>query len=92
MEPQTIGDLLQLAIQTTFQLAAPMLFVGLVIGVLISILQAATQVNEVTLVFIPKMLGVGLVMWLAGPWMHERLLALFREIALHIQSVSTPGF
>lgn len=92
MDPQTIGDLLQLAIQTTFDIAAPMLLTGLVVGVLISVVQAATQVNEVTLVFIPKMLGVGGVMWFLGPWMFEELLVLVNEVGLHISHISAGGF
>ena len=50
--------------------------------------QAATQINEVTLVFIPKMLGVGLVMWLLGPWMYEQVFILVQEVAAQISVVS----
>ncbi len=91
MDAATIGDLLQLAIQTTFMIAAPLLLVGLAVGFVISIFQAATQVNEVTLVFIPKMLAVGSVMWLLGPWMFEELLTLVGEITRHIMLISSAG-
>ncbi len=92
MDPQTIGDLLQMAIQVTFNIAAPMLITGLIVGVMISVVQAATQVNEVTLVFIPKMLGVGGVMWLLGPWMYDQLLRLVNEVGVHISHISSGGF
>lgn len=92
MDAQAAGDILQRALQVTYQLSAPMLFAGLVVGVFVSIIQAATQVNEVTLVFIPKMLAVGAVMWLAGPWMYDLIFALFREIAVHIDQIGAGRF
>jgi flagellar biosynthetic protein FliQ len=91
MDPQQIGDLLQLAITTTFYITAPMLLVGLAVGVLISIVQAATQVQEVTLVFIPKMMAVGLVMWMLGPWMFEELNVLMTEVSMHVRHVVSGG-
>lgn len=91
MDPQQIGDLLQLAITTTLFITAPMLLVGLFVGVLISVVQAATQVQEVTLVFIPKMLAVGFVMWMLGPWMFEELRALMAEVAVHVAHVISGG-
>lgn len=57
------------AIRTAIMLAAPMLSVGLVVGILVSIFQAATQINEMTLVFVPKMLGVAVALLLFFPWM-----------------------
>jgi len=50
-------------------LAAPMLVTSLVIGLFVSVLQAATQINEMTLSFIPKLLGTFLALVIAGPWM-----------------------
>tara|TARA_B100000530_G_C15864231_1_gene450634 strand:+ start:183 stop:461 length:279 start_codon:yes stop_codon:yes gene_type:complete len=91
MDPKQIGDLLQLAITTTFYITAPMLLVGLAVGVLISIVQAATQVQEVTLVFIPKMLAVGFVMWMLGPWMFEELNVLMGEVSMHVSHVVSGG-
>ncbi len=91
MNPNQIGDLLQLAITTTYYITAPMLLVGLAVGVLISIIQAATQVQEVTLVFIPKMLAVGFVMWMLGPWMFEELNVLMTEVSAHVSHVITGG-
>ncbi|MCB9728867.1 MAG: flagellar biosynthesis protein FliQ [Deltaproteobacteria bacterium] len=92
MNSLAAGDLLQRALQVTYQISAPMLFAGLIVGVVVSIFQAATQVNEVTLVFIPKMLAVGAVMWLAGPWMYDLIFGLFREIAAHIDQIGAGRF
>jgi flagellar biosynthesis protein FliQ len=58
----------------TLLLAAPILLVSLIIGSLISLFQAATQINEITLTFIPKILGVGVVLALAGSWMAQQLI------------------
>ena len=59
------------ALRTGMMLAAPCLLFGLVAGVFISMLQAATQINEMTLVFIPKMLAVGFALLIFFPWMLE---------------------
>lgn len=56
-------------IRTTAMLAGPMLGGALVIGLVVSVLQAVTQINEATLTFIPKMIVVALVILIAGPWM-----------------------
>lgn len=57
------------AIRLAILLAAPMLLTGLVVGLLVSIFQAATQINEMTMTFVPKMLAVGVAMLLCAPWM-----------------------
>lgn len=88
MDPIDVGNLLQHALKTTFLMAAPMLGIGLLIGLIVSVIQAATQINEVTLVFIPKMLGVGVTMWLLGPWMYEQVFILVQEVAVQISVVS----
>jgi len=88
MEPSQIASLMENAILTVFFMAAPMLLVGLAVGVFVSIFQAVTQINEVTLVFIPKMLGVGLVAWLAGPWIFGRLELYVLEVFTTLSSIS----
>ena len=92
MEPSQIGTLMEGAILTVFYMNAPMLFVGLAIGVLISIFQAVTQINEVTMVFIPKMLGVGLAAWVAGPWIFGRLELYVQDVLANLAAVSGGGF
>ena len=54
-------------------LGAPMLGVSLLVGLAISIFQAVTQINEMTLTFVPKVLGLGLVVILFGPWMLQQI-------------------
>lgn len=74
----------QNALVMALMLMAPVLVVSLVIGSLVSLFQAATQINEVTLTFVPKLVGVGLVLAVLGSWMAQQLLAftatLFRSL------------
>ncbi|HET6427442.1 MAG TPA: flagellar biosynthetic protein FliQ, partial [Phycisphaerae bacterium] len=69
MEPGEITDLARQAIVLTLTLAAPILLTGLVVALVVSILQAATQVQEHTLSFVPKILAMLLATVLLGPWM-----------------------
>ena len=64
----------QNAIMIALLLAGPILLVSLVIGSLVSLVQAATQINEVTMTFIPKVIGIVLVLLLLGSWMLQQML------------------
>ena len=68
------------AIKTVIMLAGPMLIAAMVIGVLVSILQAITQINEATLTFIPKMVAITLVLVIMAPWMLEVIQAYATNI------------
>jgi flagellar biosynthetic protein FliQ len=68
-------------------ISAPMLLAALAIGFVISVLQAATQINEMTLSFIPKLLGVFAVLVVAGPWMLESLIDYMQRLFTSIPSV-----
>lgn len=61
------------ALKTAMFLAAPMLVVAMAVGIVISIIQAVTQINEATLTFIPKIVAVAIVLVIAGPWMLDVL-------------------
>jgi flagellar biosynthetic protein FliQ len=69
MSPEFVTGHFLHAIKTAILLAGPMLCVGLLVGILVSVFQAATQINEMTLVFVPKMLGVALSLLVFFPWM-----------------------
>jgi flagellar biosynthetic protein FliQ len=69
MSPEQVVSLGSEAMQTTLMVAAPVLGTALMIGLIVSIFQAATQINEQTLSFIPKLVGVMAVLILAGHWM-----------------------
>jgi len=69
MTPESAMMIGRQALEITFMISAPLLLAALATGLLVSIFQAATQINEMTLSFIPKLLVMFLVMVLAGPWM-----------------------
>jgi flagellar biosynthetic protein FliQ len=69
MSPESVMNLGRDAMEITLLVAGPMLLVVLVIGLMVSIFQAATQINEATLSFIPKLVGVFATLMIAGPWM-----------------------
>ncbi|MEK2484453.1 flagellar biosynthesis protein FliQ [Providencia stuartii] len=80
MTPESIMALGTEAMKIALMLAAPLLLAALVAGLTISLLQAATQVNEMTLSFIPKILSVIAVIIIAGPWMLNLLLDYMRTL------------
>lgn len=69
MTPDLAVNIARKAVQTILLCAAPMLLSGMLIGLIVAILQAATQVNEQTLTFIPKIVAVFVTMLIFGPWM-----------------------
>ena len=69
MTPQSVVTIGQQALTVMLLLAAPLLLTSLVIGLIVSVLQAATQINEMTLSFIPKLIGTLVALIVAGPWM-----------------------
>ena len=69
MTPETVRDVAQLAIQTTLLVAGPMLMWSLCIGFLVGAFQAMTQINEMTLTFVPKVVGIFLVLIFGFPWL-----------------------
>jgi len=76
MTPEMAIDICRKAIETILLAAAPMLIIGMVIGLLVSIFQAATQINEQTLTFVPKIVAVFITLLIFGPWL-IKLLTLF---------------
>ena len=67
MTPETVMTMGRTAMEVTLMVAAPMLLVALIIGLIVSIFQAATQINEATLSFIPKLVGIFVALVVAGP-------------------------
>ncbi len=80
MTPESVMTLGYEAMKVSLLLGAPLLLVALVTGLLISIFQAATQINETTLSFIPKLLAVFATLVIAGPWMLSMLLDYMRNL------------
>lgn len=86
MTPESVISLARAAVETTLLVSAPLLLVALVVGLLISVFQAATQINEMTLTFIPKLAAVFITLVIAGPWMLTLLTDFMRQLILSIPS------
>jgi len=80
MTPETVMTMGRQAMEITLLVSAPLLLVALVIGLVVSIFQAATQINEATLSFIPKLVGVFVALVIAGPWMLSVMLDYMRQV------------
>jgi len=87
MTPETVMSIGRQALEMTVLLAAPLLLVALAIGLLVGIFQAATQINEMTLSFIPKLVGMAVALLVAGPWMLRELVSYTRALIESIPSL-----
>lgn len=80
MTPETVMTIATNAMKMTLILSGPLLLVALVAGLIVSLFQAATQINEMTLSFIPKLLALFITMVLIGPWMINTFVDYMREV------------
>ena len=80
MTPEVVMNIGRQAIEIALLLSGPLLLSTLVIGLVVSIFQAATQINEATLSFIPKLVGTFLILILAGPWMLQLMVDYIRRL------------
>jgi flagellar biosynthetic protein FliQ len=87
MDASQVFTLGQEGLTVLLTVAAPLLLVVLVVGLLVSIFQAATQIHEATLSFVPKVLAAVAVVGVAGPWMVTTLVEYLRRVLLSIPSV-----
>ena len=86
MNSQTVLSIGQQGLSLLLMVSAPVLAVAMVVGLVVSIFQAATQINEATLSFVPKLIATVAVMAIAGPWM---LTTLVEYIQRTLQSIPT---
>jgi flagellar biosynthesis protein FliQ len=87
MTPENVMDLTRSTLLVTSMIAAPLLLTALVTGLVIGMLQAATQINESTLSFIPKLLVLVLALFVSGPWILRVLIDFTRNLYASIPSV-----
>jgi flagellar biosynthetic protein FliQ len=80
MTPETVVTIGRQALEMTLMLSAPLLITALAVGLIVGIFQAATQINEMTLSFIPKLLAMAAVLALTGPWMIRHLIEYSRHL------------
>ncbi|WP_207005250.1 flagellar biosynthesis protein FliQ [Trinickia mobilis] len=88
MTPESVMSLAHQAMYVALLLAAPLLLVALVVGLVVSLFQAATQINETTLSFIPKLLAVAVTMVIAGPWMLTTMLDYLRHVLTSVPQLA----
>jgi flagellar biosynthesis protein FliQ len=79
------------AMQLAFKVSMPLLLVGLVVGLLVSVFQAVTQIQEQTLTFIPKILAMGVVLVVAGPWMLSEVVTYTQQLYSSIPTMIDGG-
>ncbi len=87
MSPETVIEIGRKALQTVLLTSAPMLLAALVIGLIISIFQAATQINEQTMTFVPKIVAVFVTLLIFGPWIMELLITFTTGIISQMATV-----
>ncbi|HCA27176.1 MAG TPA: flagellar biosynthetic protein FliQ [Betaproteobacteria bacterium] len=87
MTPETVMTIGQQAIRIALLLSAPPLIAGLAVGLLVSIFQAATQINEMTLSFIPKLVAMFVTLLIAGPWMLSLMVGYMHQLFSSIPTV-----
>lgn len=80
MTAETVMTMTYMALKIALTIAGPLLLVTLTVGLAISIFQAATQINEMTLSFIPKLLAVGITIVLLGPWLISTLVDYIQSL------------
>jgi flagellar biosynthetic protein FliQ len=90
MNQDTVPQLAMQAITIAVKIAGPFLIAGLIVGLLVSIFQAATSIQEVTLSFIPKIVVTGAVIVIGGPWMLSQLIGYTQQLYLSIPSLVGP--
>ncbi len=88
MTPQMVVSIAREALMLTLLIAGPMLMFGLVIGLVVSVFQAVTQIQEMTLTFVPKILGIGLALLIFLPWMINKLTDFTRHMIEMIPSLA----
>jgi flagellar biosynthesis protein FliQ len=80
MTPESVIEFGQHALYVAMMIAAPLLLTALLVGLVIGVVQAATQINEMTLSFIPKVISMAVVGLIAGPWMLRTLVQFTRQL------------
>ena len=80
MSQDTVVSICVSAMELALKIGLPLLLVGLVLGLIVSVFQAVTQIQEQTLTFIPKIIGMAVVLVVAGPWMLGQLISWTAEL------------
>jgi flagellar biosynthesis protein FliQ len=87
MNQDTVINLATQAMTLALEVAGPLLLVGLVVGLIVSLFQAITQIQEMTLTFIPKIVGIAVVIVILGPWMLAHIISYAQNLYMSIPSL-----
>ena len=87
MTPESVMTMGRQAVEVLLMISAPMLLAALIIGLVVSIFQAATQINETTLSFIPKLVGIFVALVIAGPWMLTVMMNYMHQLFFNIPGI-----
>ena len=87
MTPDVISMIAEETVLVAIKLIAPILLSSLAVGLLVAMFQAATQINEQTLTFIPKLATIIIVLMIAGPWMLQVIIDYFQDLIRHIPEI-----
>lgn len=84
MTPELVIEIIQRTIEVSIFLAAPILLSSLIVGLLVSLIQAVTQINEATLTFVPKILVAGISLAFFLPWMLSMIVGFTSKILINL--------
>jgi flagellar biosynthetic protein FliQ len=84
MSPEFVVGFARQAIELALTVALPMLGVGLTVGIIVSVLQSATQIQEMTLTFVPKIISIFLALLFAFPWIMDKMITFTREVFINL--------
>ncbi len=84
MTPEFVVGFARQSIELALVISLPMLGIGLIVGVIVSVLQAATQIQEMTLTFIPKIVSIFLALLIAFPWIMDKMITFTRTLFLNL--------
>jgi flagellar biosynthetic protein FliQ len=84
MTPDLVGQIAREALETTLYLSLPILGIGLIVGLLVSLFQAVTQIQEATLVFVPKIVVVFVALLVLGPWMMRKMMFYTEQLIVNL--------
>ena len=84
MTPEFVVGFARQAIELALTVALPMLGIGLIVGIVVSVLQSATQIQEMTLTFVPKIISIFLALLFAFPWVMDKMISFTREVFINL--------
>ncbi|EGJ49514.1 flagellar biosynthesis protein FliQ [Desulfocurvibacter africanus] len=86
MTPEFVIGFARQAIELTLTISLPLLGIGMIVGIFVSVLQAATQIQEMTLTFVPKIIAIFIALLLFFPWIMDKMITYTRDLLINFPS------